>query len=201
MKKTSGFTLLELIVTVAIVGILFSVGMPSLKTLMQGNQLIAATNELISAIHVARSEAIKLNKRVSICASSDGSSCSDDSDWSKGWIVFSDALGSVVGTDADCTAANADCLLRVHDGFDDKQLSVSGVDSTPAAAVIKSLTFTSRGLPKSIAGVEQSGIFSVCSFDNADNIVGSRAVVVSITGRVRVSDNKEAIKCPSSPPA
>ncbi len=194
MKKNSGFTLIELMITISIVAILLTVGVPSLKTFMQGNQLIASTNELISALHVARSEAIKLNSRVSICSSSNGKSCSGSSSWKEGWIVFVDADGLLDGTAAACTAVNTDCLLRVHAGFTDNQLTVKGVDSNNAA--ITSFTFTSRGLPKASNGSSQSGIFSLCSLNGTGNTIRSRAVVLSLSGRVRVSDNTAVISCP-----
>ncbi len=197
MKKHSGFTLVELMITMAIVGILLTVGVPSLKTFMQSNQLIAASNELVSALHVARSEAIKLNSRVSICDSSDGITCGLTGDWSNGWIVFVDANGDLVNTGAVCTALNTDCLLRIHDAIADNQLSVSGVDANTNA--ITSFTFTARGMPKDAVGISQSGAFSVCSFDSSDNVIGSRAVVLSLSGRVRVSDNAAVIKCPATP--
>ncbi|HED35090.1 MAG TPA: prepilin-type N-terminal cleavage/methylation domain-containing protein [Gammaproteobacteria bacterium] len=194
MKKNSGFTLVELMITVSIVAILLTVGVPSLRTFMQGNQLIASTNELISALHVARSEAIKLNSKVSICSSSNGTSCSGSSSWKEGWIVFVDADGLLDGTGAACTAVNTDCLLRVHEGFTDNQLTVKGVDSNSAA--ITSFTFTSRGLPKANNGSSQSGVFSICSLNATGNTIRSRAVVLSLSGRVRVSDNAAVISCP-----
>ena len=194
MKKYSGFTLVELMITLFIVGILLTVGVPSLKSFMQSNQLIAATNELISALHVARSEAIKSNSRVTICSSDDGATCSGDDDWTDGWIVFVDADGDLSGTGAVCTAPNTDCLLRIHDGFTDNQLTVSGEDAN--SADITSFTFTSRGMPKATTGATQSGIFSICSLDDGGNTIGSRAVVLSLSGRVRVSDNAAVISCP-----
>ena len=194
MKKYSGFTLVELLITLFIVGILVSVGVPSLKSFMQSNQLVAATNELISAMHVARSEAIKANSRVTICSSDDGATCSGDDDWTDGWIVFIDANGDLAGTGTVCSAPNTDCLLRIHDGFTDDQLTVSGKDAN--SADITSFTFSSRGMPKNTAGAAQSGNFSICSLDSGGNTIGSRAVVLSLSGRVRVSDNTAVISCP-----
>jgi type IV fimbrial biogenesis protein FimT len=194
MKKYSGFTLIELVITLAVVGILLAVGVPSLKTFMQSNQLVASTNELISALHVARSEAIKLNRRVSICDSSDGKNCGGTGDWSNGWIVFIDADGALDNTGAPCAAVDTDCLLRIHDAFTDNQLTVSGVDANGAA--ITSFTFSSRGLPKAVNGASQSGVYSICSLDSGGNTIGSRAVILSLSGRVRVSDNAAVISCP-----
>ena len=208
MKKHSGFTLIELMITLIIIGVLLVVGVPSLKTFMQGNQLIASTNELISAFHVARSEAIKLNASVTICESTNGTSCTDPEtatgDWDDGWIVFvdradptvdpvivTDQIGTGVACDDDNTGT--DCLLRSHAGFTDDQLTVSGL---AGGVAIASSTFNSRGLPRNAAGASQSGTFSLCSLDGLGNTINSRAVVLSLSGRVRVSDNATVISCP-----
>ena len=206
MKKYTGFTLIELMITLAIVGFLLMVGVPSLKTFMQGNQLIASTNELISALHVARSEAIKLNTRVSVCESSNGKTCATTGSWKSGWIVFVDGVfvdgsaipGDLVGTGVACADdTNTDCLLRIHDAISDQLLSVAAVDA--GGVSVSSFTFTSRGLPKGTNGAAQSGVFSLCSFDSSDNVINSRAVILSLSGRVRVSDNQAVISCPASP--
>ena len=200
MKKHSGFTLIELLVTLIIVSVLLSVGIPSLKSFMQGNQLVASTNELISAFHVARSEAIKLNNSVTICESTDGTTCTSPGtgNWEEGWIVFVDGDSNQAGTEEDCADDNTgtDCLLRSHAGFTDNQLTVAGADAGDVA--IGSSTFNSRGLPRDVAGSSQSGTFSVCSLDGSGNTINSRAVVLSLSGRVRVSDNA-AVSCPTSP--
>ena len=188
MKKNSGFTLVELMVTLVIVGIIAVVGGPSIKTFIQNSELVSSSNELVSALHIARSEAIKLNSRVTICESSDGATCATTGNWEDGWIVFVDADGLLDGTGAACTATGTDCLLRVHDGFDDNALTITGVDSN--TVTISSFTFSSRGLPKTSNGVSQSGTFSVCSPS------GSRAVILGLSGRVRISDNSAVVTCP-----
>jgi len=206
MKKNSGFTLIELMITLAIVAILLTVGVPSLKTFMQGNQLVAATNELVSALHVARSEAIKHNVRVSVCESSDGANCTATGNWENGWIVFIDGNGVTPGdlanTGSSCSGANTDCLLRVHAGFNDNRLTIKGLD-TNTNAPISSFTFTSRGLPKvsvgSPAGASQGGVFSICSLDGTGptaSTIDARAVTLSLSGRVRASTNTSVITCP-----
>ncbi len=191
MKKYSGFTLIELMITLFIAGILLTVGLPSLDSFMQRNRLVASTNELISAFHVARSEAIKLNARVSICASSDGVKCSGSTSWNTGWIVFVDRNGDLLGTGAACSAPGTDCLLRSDKRTANSQLTIAGVDNN--ATVVSAFTFTSRGLPKDTSGASRSGVFSICSLDTGGSTIGSRAVVLGLSGRVRVSDNAAVI--------
>ena len=194
MNKYSGFTLIELLITLVIVSILLIVGIPSLKSFMQGNQLVASTNELISAFHVARSEAIKLNNSVTICESTDGTTCTSPGtgNWQDGWIVFVDGDTDQDGTEVDCADGNLgeDCLLRSHAAFTDNQLTMADVND------ISSFTFNSRGMPRNAAGALQSGAFSVCSLDSSGDTINSRAVVLSLSGRVRVSDNAAVISCP-----
>ncbi len=204
MKKYKGFTLIELLITLVIVGVLLTVGVPALKTFMQSSQLVASTNELLSAFHIARSESVKANARVTICTSTNGTSCSDSKSWREGWIVFVDLNGDGAGDGAACAAVGAaggDCLLRVHGAFTDKSLSVSGLDTSGVA--ITEFTFSARGLP-TVGGISRGGTFLICSFDPDDIVIGSRAVVLSLSGRVRVSDNAtmiDDIGCPASPPA
>ncbi|MFV9615964.1 MAG: GspH/FimT family protein, partial [Gammaproteobacteria bacterium] len=135
--------------------------------------------------------------------SSDGATCAVTGSWKNGWIVFIDGNGAnpgdLVNTGSPCTAANTDCLLRVHDAISDNLLSVSAVNASKIS--VSSFTFTSRGLPKAVNGAAQSGIFSLCSFDSSDTVINSRAVILSLSGRVRVSDSDDPaiIKCPAAP--
>ena len=70
-----------------------------------------------------------------------------------------------------------------------------GSDVDANSAAISSFTFTSRGLPKAVNGASQSGVYSLCSLDSGGNTIDSRAVVLSLSGRVRVSENV-VISCP-----
>lgn len=196
MKNYRGFTLIELLITIVIVGILLVVGLPSMQVMMKNGQLVASTNELISAFHIARSESIKLNSRVTICESSDGASCATTGSWKEGWIVFVDADGDLAGTGAACSAPNTDCLLRVHAAINDNLLTVDGVDVVGSGGVsVTSVTFTSRGLPKADDGTSQSATFSLCSLEDSSTTLDSRAVVLGLTGRVRVSKTA-VMSCP-----
>jgi type IV fimbrial biogenesis protein FimT len=89
-----GFTLVELMVTIAIAAVLVGVVIPGFFNLIANNRLTVATNELVTCMHFARSEAVRSEVPVSICASTDGQSCSGDLDWGRGWIIFSDKNGT-----------------------------------------------------------------------------------------------------------
>lgn len=186
--------MVELMITLFIVGILLSIGIPSLKTFMQGNRLIAASNSLVSAIHIARSEAIKQNVGVTVCESQDGISCGNSGDWKNGWIVFVSPNYTLASNGQPCSGPNVNCLLRVNEGFDNSQLQITGVD--PNSANVSSLAFTSRGLPLAANGSSTSAVFSVCGLNSGGTTDVSRAVVVGVSGRARVSDNSAVISCP-----
>ena len=85
--RTRGFTLVEMLIVVTIVGILSGVAFPYLGTVADSIRMRWIANELLSSMHVARSEAIKRNSRVALCKSSDGNACANAGDWEQGWIV------------------------------------------------------------------------------------------------------------------
>lgn len=110
MNRQVGFTLMELIVTVAIAAILLTIGVPSFQDTMRNNRAATHMNEMMTALNLARSEAAKLGKRVSLCPSTDQATCTGGTDWTKGWIVFID-------TAVADTSVTVGTVLRVWDSF------------------------------------------------------------------------------------
>ena len=97
MRTTSragqrGFTLGETLTALAVVGIGLSMATPGLQTLTRNNRQAVSVNQLVSTMHLARSEAAMRNARVTVCASSDGARC-DGQPWEQGWITFLDTDG------------------------------------------------------------------------------------------------------------
>ncbi|MDP4945780.1 MAG: GspH/FimT family pseudopilin, partial [Alishewanella sp.] len=88
MRRNAGFTLIELMITVVVLGIVATIAVPSFISLVQSNQLTGQINQLVGALSAARTEAIKMNQNVVFCHSSDGATCSDidDGAW-QGWLI------------------------------------------------------------------------------------------------------------------
>jgi len=89
-KAERGFTIIELMMTITVLGLLLGVAVPSFLETVRNNRLISRNNEFIGALNMARSEALKRSDSVSICASADEATCSETNDWGTGWILFTD---------------------------------------------------------------------------------------------------------------
>lgn len=87
-KGSSGFTLLELMITIAIMSILLVLAVPSFESTIRSNRAATATNELLASISLARTEAIRNARSAGVCTSVNGTSCGGG--WNDGWIVWLD---------------------------------------------------------------------------------------------------------------
>ena len=110
--ENAGFTLIELMVTLAIGTILMTTAVPSMSTMIRNNNLATQTNSLVTDINLARSEAIKRGVIVILCRSADPNaanpSCSGSAyTWTTGWLVFASGDGDNTYT------AGTDTLLRI----------------------------------------------------------------------------------------
>jgi type IV fimbrial biogenesis protein FimT len=96
MKKTqTGFTLIELMMALAIGGILLTLAVPSFNATMRSNRLTSYANNLVTAFNLARSEAIERRSTITVCSSSDQATCTNSS-WSDGWIVMNPTTNEVL---------------------------------------------------------------------------------------------------------
>ncbi len=86
LKKSSGFTLIEVMVVVGLVSVLAALAAPSWSDLVTSNQIRSAVNEWNASVQFARSEALRQNSPVTMCPSSDGATCTAG-DYEVGWIV------------------------------------------------------------------------------------------------------------------
>jgi type IV fimbrial biogenesis protein FimT len=111
-RGNRGFTLIELMVAVAMVAILSAVAAPSFTAMMMRSAIRSASSDLGTDINMARAEAIRVGGRVSICARSAPTATTCGSDWRQGWLVFREAGTTGIGT-----FGAGDRLLREHAGI------------------------------------------------------------------------------------
>ena len=83
-----GLTLPELVITLSVMSILTASSIGSLQHFIQENRMAAAVNQFVTALHLARSEAVKHGSRVVLCPSSGGHNCGYSQEWVNGWILF-----------------------------------------------------------------------------------------------------------------
>jgi len=109
LSKNSGFTIIELIVTLTIAAILLAIAVPSMSRFIQANRLTSAANELIGDLALARSEALKRGTNTGVCKSGGGATCAGSGTaWGSGWIVF-------VDIDQNRAWSASDILLRTRE--------------------------------------------------------------------------------------
>jgi type IV fimbrial biogenesis protein FimT len=93
-RKHGGFTLIEMMTAIFILAILVSLAIPSFRDASLSSRLAGFANDIVASTQLARSEAIKRNVTVTMCASSDGVTCNDPDGWEAGWIVLADEGGA-----------------------------------------------------------------------------------------------------------
>lgn len=89
--RCAGFTLVELMITVAVLAVVAAIAFPSFRGVLQSNQVASTSNEVVATLALARSEAIRSARGSGVCASRQGTAC--DGAWSDGLMVWSDENG------------------------------------------------------------------------------------------------------------
>jgi type IV fimbrial biogenesis protein FimT len=95
-SATRGFTLIELMIAIAVFAILLAIAVPSFRDASLAARLGSIANNMVASVQLARSEAIKRNAVVRLCASSNGTSCVSSTNWQQGWIVLDQANNNVL---------------------------------------------------------------------------------------------------------
>ena len=182
-RRPNGFTLVELVVALAVAGILLGVGVPSFREAVANGRLNATWSELRLALYLARSEAVKRGHPVTVCARATDAACGTD--WSNGWIVFVEEERPPSG-ESPATIERAEDVLRVH-ASDPGRATVRGVgssDRTAAGAAERaSITFLAEG-----RATWRNGFLSVCDGRGPRR---ARALNVALTGDLRAGRRGE----------
>lgn len=200
-KYYRGFSLMELVVVLAIIAIMASIGIPSFNSVIRSTKLATVVNEFIGTLNFARSEAVKRNQRIVVRKNENCTTKTNivDCDWEDGWIIFVETTSPIdgelddVGDDADCVAGR-DCILQVHE-------ALPGVyKAKPPKQPVDSMTYTLRGnnnfknfIAYTPMGLSNTlGRFVLCNNTDknkatVDGANSLKLVLVNILGRVRVS--------------
>jgi type IV fimbrial biogenesis protein FimT len=96
-RASGGFTMIEMMIVLVIVAVVLVLVPPGMAQLSLSTNLKSYSNEMLSSVYLARSEAIKRNAPATLCVSSDGATCAGAGDWEQGWIVVA-ADGTVIKT-------------------------------------------------------------------------------------------------------
>lgn len=163
-----GFTLVELMVVVAIVAILTSLAMPSMREFVGKWQVSNAVNSFNGSLQLARSEAVKRGRVARMCLSSNGSTCSaaaPANGWASGWLIY-------VDNDSSATLTAADQVVLT-------QGAISNFNSITSSAT-STFVFTPTGFMQ--AGATAQAI----SFQWDSGATIQKALCVNLTGRSRV---------------
>lgn len=164
-RQGKGFSLVELMVTVAVLGIVAAIAAPSFANMIRHNQLVSSSNEMIAALQLARTEAVSRRVTATVCPSIDGEKCSDAV--GSEWIVLAPVAGK-------------DTVLRTMSA--NPKLSVKGSANVGAGNV--RIAFSPSGMVQ--VGAKNSGTLSLCAADlSGQNAVDISAAVVRITSARR----------------
>jgi type IV fimbrial biogenesis protein FimT len=149
-NRQRGLTLMELLKTMGIVSIVLSFGVPSMTSLVRGNQVVTYVNEIVSTVHAARTQAVYSVVQITVCKSVDQLSCSNAASWNDGWIAFADANENEIRN----VDGVPEALIYAHPALD-------RTFTLQSEAFDDWIAFRPNG--RTIGSVANTGTFSLCS--------------------------------------
>jgi type IV fimbrial biogenesis protein FimT len=188
-RPQGGFTLLELMVVLAIAGVLMAIGIPAMGDFIRNGRITAAANDVMGALHFTRSEAIKRRASVTVCTSvnaiqADGlpnanAGCAASADLT-GWIVFVD--NAPFGT-----REAGDLILVNHEPMNTQITARSSVNPFRVTYQLNGFALNPNGTR--IALCDARG-----NVPSGGELSSARAILVSVTGRAGVTRNLDEIQ-------
>ncbi len=169
IRTQRGVTMMEMVITLLILGMVAALGLPSLNGFIEGNRLNAAIADLQSSMQTARSEAVGRNAYVTLCPiNSSGNNCGAwvNRGWHHGWYIFVDVDG-----DARIDGGDGDEIIYIHDAL------LGSLTLHGTAGVRNFITFR----PSGMTSVTSTQTFILC--DGRGFVDEAKGLVVSIMGR------------------
>ena len=187
-KRTqSGFTLYELLITVVIVGIILSFGIPNMLQFNQNGRMTSTANDMHSSFHLARSESSRAKTNITVCASANALAADANcgGTWNQGFIVFVDEDGDINRGGA------TETVLRAHGPIAD------GVTLAVAdGATYFSFSSTGLGRPN-VGGNPAVSRIVMCDERGNETAAGGRSAarlfVITPLGRATVFRDEDLI--------
>jgi prepilin-type N-terminal cleavage/methylation domain-containing protein len=188
--RRAGFTLIELMITIAIVAILSMVAAPSMRDLMKNARMTSLVNDLMGDLNVARAEAVKRGVPASICTSNNGTSCTA-TEWRFGWIVFAEAdtAGALGTVDA------KDAILKISpkiNGADEPVPTLVTSKDNPTSGGVNFVTYRPSGVTKAGGGATMH--FYMCDSRKTGSVSASEALNkgrhITLLGTGRAQSNR-----------
>ena len=172
-----GLTLIELMVTMAVLAIVVSIAIPNFNTMIANNRTLSLGEDMATALSFARTEAVKRGARVSLCGSTDGAACNGS--FADSWLVVVDSAAS-----DDAAAVTVDTVLR--------QWEAPSINETVAVTQGGNAVTFIRFSRKGMLGRSANGVVSINA--SASGCATARDVTVGVAGLLNMA--KSTTGCP-----
>lgn len=180
LSRQRGLSLTECVVAMGVVGGTLHLALPAVDETIQSSRLAGASQALLVDLSLARSEALKSNRRAAMCKSPDGAACTRAGGWEQGWIVFHDENNNGL-------VEPGEDVIRRHEALP------AGLRARGNQPIAHYVSYTPLGTTKYVGGGFQAGTLTVCRVSAAPT--ASRQVVINSVGRPRTQRSQLA-ECP-----